>query len=151
MESAFHSLCEFISNASVLTIPLPQHVTSVVTDASRLGIGSVLQVRRGYDWEAAVFFSYQTREAEQRYSTTELEALVLIETIRHFAYYLYGKSCVVYTHHKSLCQLLTFDRLNGCLRRLGLKLQHRLVEVCYVLGEKNGMADALSLEKNARH
>ena len=154
MESAFHSICEFISNASVLTKPLPEDVMSVVTNTSGLGIGGVLQVRRGDDWEAAAFFSCQTRGAEQRYSATELEALALVETIRHFAYYLYGKSFVSYTDHKPLCQLLTSDRLNGCLRRLGMKLQHWLVEVCYVRagGEKrNGRRSlSLSLEKNAR-
>ena len=39
------------------TIPLPEDVMSVVTDASGLGIGGVLQVRRGDTWEAAAFFS----------------------------------------------------------------------------------------------
>ena len=39
MDSAFHSICEYISNACVLTIPLPEDVMSVVTDASGLGIG----------------------------------------------------------------------------------------------------------------
>ena len=64
---------------------------SVVTDASGLEIGGVLQVRRGDEWEAAAFFSWQTRGAEQRYSATELEALALVETIKHSGYYLYCK------------------------------------------------------------
>ena len=73
---------------------------SVVTNASGLGIGGVLQVRRGDDWKAAAFFSRQTRGTEQCYSATELDSLALVETIRHFAYYLYGKSFVAYTDHK---------------------------------------------------
>ena len=150
MDSAFHSICEYISNACVLTIPLPEDVMSVVTDASGLGIGGVLQVRRGYTWEAAAFFSRQTRGAEQRYSATELEVLALVETIHHFGYYLYGKTFVAYTDHKPLCQLLTSDRLNEHLRRLGMKLQHWLVEICYLLGENNKMADALSREERRR-
>ena len=75
MESAFHSICKLISDTCVLTIPLPEDVMSVITDASGLGIGGVLQVQRDGRWEAAAFFSRQTRGAEQRYSATELEAL----------------------------------------------------------------------------
>ena len=150
MESAFHAICECISNSCVLTIPLPEDAMSVVTDASGLGIGGVLQVRRGNVWEVAAFFSRQTRGVEQRYSATELEALALVETIRHFGYYLYGKSFIAFTDHKPLCQLMTLDRLNGHLRRLGMKLQHWLVEICDMPGEKNRMADALSREERTR-
>ena len=74
MESAFTNICECISNACILTIPLPEDAMSVVTDASGLGIGGVLQVRRGEQWEAAAFYSRQIRGAEQRYSATELES-----------------------------------------------------------------------------
>ena len=45
-ESAFHNICKCISNVSKLTIPLPEDVYSIVTDASGLGIGGVLQVWR---------------------------------------------------------------------------------------------------------
>ena len=83
MESAFHSIRECISNSCILTIPHPEDTMSIVTDASGLGIG----VLRDSKWEAAAFYSRQTRGAEQRYLATELEALALVETIRHFGYY----------------------------------------------------------------
>ena len=105
---------------------------------------------RDWKWEAAAFYSCQTRGAEQRYSTTELEALALVSTIEHFAYYLYGREFMAYTDHKLLCQLLTSDRLNPTLRRLSLKLQHWLVKVEYLPGKENGMADALSREERPR-
>ena len=57
MESAFHNICKYISKSCVLTITLPEDVMSVITDASGLGIGGVLQVKRGDDWEAAAFFN----------------------------------------------------------------------------------------------
>ena len=89
--------------------------------------------------------------AEQRYSATELEALALVETIRHFGYYLYGKCFTAYTDHKHLCQLMSSDRLNGRLRRMAMKLQHWLVKVEYLPGEENGLADALSREERQRN
>ena len=37
---------------------------SIITDASGSGIGGVLQVKREGEWEAAAFFSRQTRGPE---------------------------------------------------------------------------------------
>ena len=146
-ELAFTNICSCISTTCKLTIPLPEDVMSIVTDASGLGIGGVLQVK---SWEAAAFYSRQTRGAEQRYSATELEALALVETVKHFSYYLYGKLFTVFTDHKPLCQLLSLDRLNGRLRRLSTKLQHWLLNIEYLLGRENGFADALSREERPR-
>ena len=150
MELAFNNIRESVCNSCILTIPLPEDTMSIVTDASGSGIGGVLQVRRETGWEAAAFYSRQTRGPEHRYSATELEALALVETVRHFGYYLYGKEFVAYTDHKPLCALLLSDRLNGRLRRLGMKLQHWLITIQYLPGEDNGMADALSREERHR-
>ena len=53
-------------------------------------------MKRGDEWQAAVFFSRETRGPDRRYSATELEALALVKTVRHFAYYLYGREFVAY-------------------------------------------------------
>ena len=149
-ETAFSSICMYIANCCSLCIPLPEDVFSVVTDASGLGIGGVLQVWREGRWEAAAFYSRQTRGAKQRYSAMKLEALALVSTIQHFGYYLYGREFVAYTDHKPLCQLMTSDRLNPRPRRLSFKLQHWLIEVKCLPGDENGMADALSREERPR-
>ena len=149
-ESAFTCICTYIAKCCSLCIPLPEDVFSVVTDASGLGIGGILQVWREGRWEAATFHSRQLRGAEQRYSATELEALALVSTIQHFGYYLYGREFVAFTDHKPLCQLMSSDRLNPRLRRLSFKLQHWLVNVEYLPGDKNGMVDALSREERPR-
>ena len=101
-------------------------------------------------WEAAAFHSRQLRGVEQRYSATELEALALVSTINHFGYYLYGREFIAYSDHKPLCQLLSSDRLNPRLKRLAYKLQHWLVKIEYLPGDRNGMADALSREERPR-
>ena len=133
-----------------LCIPLPEDVFSVVTDASGLGVGGVLQVWRDNRWEAAAFFSRQLQGAEQRYSTTELEALALVCTLQHFAYNLYGRKFIAYTDQKPFEQLMTSDCLNLRLRRLSYKLQHWMVRVEYLPGPENTMADALSREERPR-
>ena len=149
-ELAFTNICACIANTCSLCIPLPQDTFSIVTDASGLGVGGVLQVWRDHRWEAAAFYSRQLKGAEQRYSATELEALALVSTIAHFAYYLYGRQFTAFTDHKPLVQLTTSDRLNPRLRRMAYKLQHWLVTVQYLPGAENTMADALSREERQR-
>ena len=136
--------------ACSLCIPLPQDTFSLVTDASGLGIGGVLQVRRHGSWEAAAYFSRQLRGPEQRYSATELEALAVVESIIHFNYYLYGRAFCVFTDHKPLLQLLTSEHLNRRLRRFAYKLQHWLVKIQYLPGIENSLADPLSREERRR-
>ena len=121
-ESAFTHICMHISKCCQLCIPLPEDVFAIVTDASGLGIGGVHQVWQEGRWEAAAFHSRQLRGAKQRYSATELEALALVSTIRHFNYNLYGREFVAWTDHKPLCQLLSSERLNPRLRRMAYKL-----------------------------
>jgi len=146
-ERAFQCIKNMLCSCCALCIPLPEDQFSIVSDASGLGIGGVLQVMRNEEWQPAVFFSRQLRGAERRYSATELEALALVETIAHFSYYLYGKEFCALTDHKPLLQLKTSDRLNARLRRMAYKLQPWLVTVQYIEGEKNGLADALSREE----
>ena len=143
-ELAFRNICMCTSNTCSLCISLPLDIFSIVTNASGLGVGGVLQVWQGDRWEAAAFYSRQLQGAEQRYSTTELEALALVSTITHFAYYLHGRKFKVLTDHKQLVQLTTSDRLNP---RLIYKLQRWLVTVEYLPGSENTMADTLSREE----
>ena len=144
---AFNCICSYISNSCSLCIPLPSDRFSIVTDASGKGVGGVLQVLREDEWQPTAFYSRQLRVAEQRYSATELEALALVATIEHFAYYLYGSTFTVFTDHKPLAHLLTSDRLNPRLRRFAYKLQHWLVTIQYIPGSQNTLADALSREE----
>ena len=147
---AFNNICNFTSNACALCIPLPSDILSIVTDASGKGVGGVLQVLREGEWQAAAFYSRQLHGAEQRYSATELEALALVSTVEHFAYYLYGTVFTAFTDHQPLVQLLTSDRLNPRLRRFAYKLQHWLIQIKYLPGNENTLADALSREERRR-
>ena len=149
-EKAFTEIVSIMSHTTSLCIPLPQDTFSLVTDASGLGIGGVLQVMRDGEWQAAAYFSRQLKGPEQRYSATEMEALAMVETVAHFNYYLYGREFCVYTDHKPLTQLLTSEHLNPRLRRFAFKLQHWLLDICYLPGENNSLADALSREERSK-
>ena len=147
MDEAFISVRELMCNSSKLIVPLPTDRFSIITDASGLGIGGVLQVEREGDWLAAAYYSRQTKGAEIRYSATELEALALVDTIMHFSYYLYGHSFSAFTDHHALLSLKSSERLNGRLKRFALKLQPWNVEILYLPGKENQLADALSRQE----
>jgi len=63
--------------------------------------------------------------------------LALVCTIKHFAYYLYGRKFTAFTDHKPLEQLITSDCLNTCLGRMAYKLQHWMVEIQHLPGQEN--------------
>jgi len=117
--AAFNHICEFMSHMCSLTILFPTDEVCVVTDASVLGIGGVLQVKRNGAWKTAAYYSRQTSACERKYSATELEALAVMATVKHFSYYLYNRPFCVYTDHKALCSLLKTEMNNSRLRRFG--------------------------------
>jgi len=101
-------------------------------------------VWRDKQWQPATFYSRQTKGPEVGYSATELKALAVAETLAHFTYYLYGREFGLFKDHKSLCHLLTLDRLYAIFRRLAMKLQQWIVKIEYLPGKDNSAADALS-------
>ena len=104
-------------------------------------------MQREGEWCPAAYFSRQLRGAEHRYSATELEALALTETIRHFSFHLYGQHFTAFTDHRPLVQLTRSTRLNARLARMAFKLQPWMVDMIYLPGKDNTLADALSREE----
>ena len=143
----FRNICNFFCSQLTLCMPVLGDIVSIVSDASGRGIGGALQVQREGEWCPAAHFSRQLRGAEHRYSATELEALALTETIKHFSYHLYGRSFTAFTDHKPLVHLTQSTRLNPRLARMAFKLQDWMLEIKYLPGDKNTLADALSREK----
>ena len=146
-EVAFKNICMFFCSHLTLCVPVLGDTISIVSDASGRGIGGVLQVQREGEWCPAAYFSRQLRGAEHRHSATELEALALTETIRHFSYHLYGRHFTAFTDHKPLEHLTKSTRLNPRLARMAFKLQDWMLDIRYLPGEENTLADALSMEE----
>ena len=69
------------------------------------------------------FYSRQLLSRETRYSATELEALALLCSVKHFAFYLFGESFTVTTDHKALEHLFDSSTLNNRLWRWRMQLQ----------------------------
>ena len=144
MHSAFNHLRVSLSKVLCLSIPTSCDVFTLVTDASSLGIGSVLCITRDSVELPVAFHSRQLRARERTYSASELEGLAVVEAIRHFEVYLFGASFTVVTDHKALTHLFSSTVLNAKLWRWALYLQQFSISFRYLPGRFNVVADCLS-------
>ena len=101
--NAFDRLKRALISAPVLAFPdFEEQFLLNYVDASSTGIGFALsQVQNGREVVIA-FNGRGLNQAERSYSTTEREALALVEGIKRFQPYLHDRKFVVYTDHSSL-------------------------------------------------
>ena len=144
MLEAFTSLRNTLSNFCILNVPLSSDQFLLHTDASGLGVGCVLNVCRDGEILPAAFYSCQLRGAEVRYSAMELEALAVLESIKHFLHYLNGRKFTVITDHKPLTSLITSKTLNGRLHGIALKLMEHDMVIEYRQGAESQNGGGLS-------
>jgi len=82
--------------------------------------------------------------AEQNYSTTEKELLVIVWAVKHFRPYVYGIKFKIVTDHKPLIWLFSVNDPGSRLIRWKLKLEEYDYEIIHKAGWANANADALS-------
>ncbi len=143
-DSNFHKIISSITHHSSLIIPHCNEARCVFSDASLCGIGGVLCVTRSDAWMPCSFFSRQLLSREQKFSATELEALALLETIEHFKLYLAGRDFVAFTDHQALSGVLDGVPPSSKLARWKHKLAEYSVNIVYIKGAQNPVADSLS-------
>jgi hypothetical protein len=138
--AAFTTLKAAVSSAPILAMPDFSKPFVVECDASSKGFGGVL-VQEGHP---VAFFSRPIAPRHRSLAAYELELIGLVQAIRHWRPYLWGRHFVVKTDHFSLKYLLD--------QRLATIPQHHWVgkllgfdfEVEYHSGATNTNADALS-------
>ncbi|KAI8116739.1 Retrovirus-related Pol polyprotein from transposon 297 [Lucilia cuprina] len=97
---------------------------SLMVDASNIAIGGVSQQKVGDIIEPLAFYSKKLSLTEIKYSSFDKELLAIYLNIKHFRHKLEGRSFIAHTGHKPLTHFTT--------------------DICYIKGENNVVADALS-------
>lgn len=120
----------------------PVKATTVLVDASPVGLGAILSQRSPTDNKEEHIVAYASRAltgVEQRYSQTEREALAIIWACEHFHLYLYGSHFTVITDHKPLELIFNNPKSNppARLERWRLRLQPYSFTVKYKAGKDN--------------
>lgn len=141
---SFDKLKQILCNDIILSLPDFTQLFYVTTDASDVAIGAVLsQGELPYD-RPIHFFSRTLNEAQRRYSTIQKELLAIVEAIKNFRPYLYGRFFVLITDHKPLCYLFNMKDCGSRLFRQRLDLLDYNFKILYRPGAQNTVADALS-------
>ncbi|KAK3740332.1 hypothetical protein QZH41_000887 [Actinostola sp. cb2023] len=141
---AFNQLKTTLSTAPVLAYPTSKDPFILDTDASNIGLGAVLSQVQDGEEKVIAYYSKSLSKAERNYCVTRKELLAIVNAVKRFHHYLYGRPFLVRTDHGALRWLINFKNPEGQLARwlefLGtydLTIEHRS-------GVKHGNADALS-------
>lgn len=143
---AFETLKQRLLEPPILAYPRFDGTEFILqTDASFKGLGFILAQKHDGKERVISYGGRALHDAEKNYTTTELEALAVVEGIKKYAPYLqHSVKFIVVTDHCALKWLFKGNHSGGRLARWTLKLQAYDFEVIHVRGKNNGNADALS-------
>jgi hypothetical protein len=136
----FHTLHQALTTALILELPDFDQPFVVECDVSGVGVGAALHQGSG----AIAYFSCQIAARHAHLAAYEHELIGLVQAVRHWHAYLWGREFMVKTDHYSLKYLLD--------QRLTTIPQHQWVSkltgydfwVQYKPGTSNTVADTLS-------
>ena len=148
-DQAFLRAKQSLSSAPTLSYFDPVRPTRLCTDASRQGLGFVLQQCHHDKWTLVQAGSRFLSEAESRYAIIELEMLAVSWAINKCRVFLAGlPHFAILTDHHPLIPILNNHRLdeieNPRLQRLKMKIMGYAFRAEWVKGTRNNAPDALS-------
>ena len=88
---AFQGAKQALAQATLLHNPTGKAPVALTLDALAVAVGALEQWSQGV-WKPIAFFSKQLRAPELKYSAFDKELLALYLAIRHFRYFLEGRS-----------------------------------------------------------
>lgn len=143
-DNAFRRLKAALCSSPILSYPQPKGLYVLDTDASNLGIGSVLSQIQGGQERVIEFYSKVLSKPERNYCVTRKELLAIVKSVDHFHKYLYGRRFLIRTDHAALKWLLQLKNPEGQVARWIEKLQQYDLKIEHRPGKSHGNADALS-------
>ena len=143
---AFDNAKQALTNVTRLAFPDQSSQLVLSVDASNFAVGASLHQSSDNLLQPLAFFSRKLSDTESRYSTFGRELLAIYLAIRHFRYYLEGRTFVILTDHKPLTYALSTspDRHSPReIRHLDFISQFSC-DIRHVSGKNNIVADTLS-------
>ena len=148
-ESAMKQIQMLVSSAPTLARWEDGRETRVITDASKVGIGAVLEQLHEADWRPIAFWSRKLKDAETRYSATDLEWLAAVTAVTRVWYWmLEAQPFTLCSDHKALerklCKSMHDPPLNDRQSRWIEAMMKFPLTFQWIKGTSNPVADALS-------
>lgn len=117
----------------------------IYTDASKEGLGAMLAQQSDDTFIHPLYFASKSlSKAEKNYHITDLEALAVVFAVKKFHFFIYGLRTAVRTDHQPLTSLSKKTTASARVLRWALELQKYKLQIEYVHGKANAVADALS-------
>ena len=115
---------------------------TIQCDASKQGLGAVLL----QDGQPVMYISRTLTETEQRYSNIERELLAVVFALERLDHYTAGYRVKVETDHQPLTSIWKkpISSTSARIQRLLLRLLQYDIDIHYLPGKSNVIADALS-------
>ncbi|GKC85794.1 reverse transcriptase domain-containing protein [Tanacetum coccineum] len=145
---AFETLKEKLINAPIMVSPDWSQPFELMCDASDFAVGAVLGQREGKHFRPIHFSIKTLNNAQQNYTVTEKELLVVVFAFDKFRSYLILSKIVVFTYHSALKYLFTKKDAKPHLIRWILLLQEFDIEIKNKKGAENVAANHLSRLEN---
>lgn len=143
-QKSFEQLKLAMLTKPTLAIPRDTLDFIVHTDASGYAVGAALLQDHGKGLQPVAHMSLKMKPAEVRYPVHEQELLAIVEALKAWRHFLYGKHFKIYTDHQSLVHLKTQPQLSNRQHRWIEFLSQFDFEIIYKPGSTNIVADALS-------
>ncbi len=142
---AFKTIIHCLTHAPVLAFADPTKAYTLHVDASRNGLGAVLNQQHPEGLRPVAYASRKLSATEQRYPTHQLEFLALKwAVVDTFHDYLYGLKFIVRTDNNPLTYVLTTAKLNATGHRWLAALATYDFSLQYKPGRHNIDANVLS-------
>ena len=154
MRAAFHATKQALADAAMLAHPHHDAATALTVDASDIALGGVLEQKVNDVWRPLAFFSRQLRPPEKKYSAFDRELLAAYLGVRHFRFFLEGRSFSIFTDHKPLTFAMSkvSEPWSARQQRHLAFISEFTTDIQHVTGKENPVADALSRTSvNALH
>ena len=143
---AFTSIKKALADATLLAHPHTEAPLSIMTDASNIAAGAVLQQLVDNSWQPISYFSRKFSPAETRYSTFDRELLAVYLAVKHFKHFVEGRKFFILTDHKPLIYSLFCNPHRYSPRQVRHLdyISQFTTDIRHVSGQANPVADALS-------
>lgn len=143
-QESFEILKNALITAPILSYPTEDGTFILDTDARLVSLGAVLsQVQDGTE-KVISYYSKTSTRPERSYCVTRRELLAIVNSLKYFHHYLYGRHIIVRTDHGALRWLLSFKSPEGQMARWFEVLASYDFEVQHRAGRSHNNADALS-------
>jgi predicted nucleic acid binding AN1-type Zn finger protein len=143
-QEAFQRLKDALMTAPTLAPPDPTQDYQLYVDASNFAVGGVLCQETDGAIHPIAFESHKLTKAEQNYATHEKEMLAIIYCLKKWKHYLEPRKTTVISDHHSLQHLYKQPTLTGKQARWMELISNFDIDIKYLPGKKNIVADVLS-------